>query len=818
MTEFNAFFTALLEALGLGEAEEAAPEMAFVPPERRVNPCRGLEPFEPEHARFFFGREVLTEILVERLRNNRFLAVLGASGSGKSSVVRAGVLPALAQGKLPGSGDWPVLVMKPGQNPQEALAGALAATVSAARNAGAVDFARLQQARQEIQERLLREESALHELVAELVAEKESRTRSGLDADDRRVLVVVDQFEELFTRCPFEQRQRFIDTLLYAVGQPDGHTTVLLTLRADFVAQCTAYPDLSDLIAGHQVWARAMDDAGLRAAIERPLWLAGMRFEPGLVPLILADVGREPGALPLLEDALWSLFEYCRAGDEVVEAWEYREIGGVQGALAKRADDVYATLTTEEQEVTWRIVLQLVEMREGQEATRRRAILDELITMTEERDPVEKVVQRLTDARLLTTTQEEETERRVVDISHEALIRGWPRLREWLEESREDLLIRQRLRDAAAEWERGERHESYLYRGARLAKVVEWRIAREGERRPELRPEPVEGLVEGLNELERAFLDASVEVEERERREEEARRQRELEQAQALAEEQRRRAEEQARSAASLRKRAMLLAGVGAMAVILAIAAFGLWRQSETRRVEAEANERQARAGQLAAQAQAVLEKYPQRSLLLAVEALNVTMQAGEPRVPAAEDALRQALANCGGRGLGGHEDIISAVAFSPDNHWLVTGSWDSTARLWDLTAPDPAAAPIVLRGHEGDITAVAISPDSRWLVTASRDGTARLWDLTAPAPAAKSIALRGHEGYITAVAISPDNHWLVTASADTTARLWNLRLDELIDLAGRTAGRNLTRAEWEQYFRGQGYRKTCEQWPLEEE
>jgi acyl transferase domain-containing protein len=206
----------------------------------------------------------------------------------------------------------------------------------------------------------------------------------------------------------------------------------------------------------------------------------------------------------------------------------------------------------------------------------------------------------------------------VVDISHEALIRGWPRLREWLEESWEDLLTYQQLREAAAEWERRERHESYLYRGARLAKVVEWRAAHEGE----------------LNELEREFLDASVEVEERAAREEEARRQRELEQAQALAEEQRLRAEEQARAAESLK----------------------------AERDRAEQQARFARSGQLVAQAQAVLEKYPQRSLLLAVEALNITMQAGEPRIPAAEDALRQALANSGGRSLGGHEGPVTAV------------------------------------------------------------------------------------------------------------------------------------------------------------
>jgi len=142
----------------------------------------------------------------------------------------------------------------------------------------------------------------------------------------------------------------------------------------------------------------------------------------------------------------------------------------------------------------------------------------------------------------------------------------------------------------------------------------------------------------------------------------------------------------------------------------------------------------------------------------------------------------------------------------------------DRTARLWDLTASDPAAAPVVLRGHRGGIRVVAISPDGHWLVTGSWDGTARLWDLGASDPAAAPVVLRGHEDVISAVAISPDGHWLATGSWDGTTRLWNLRLGESVDLACRTAGRNLTRAEWEQYFPEQDYRRTCEQWPLEEE
>jgi len=155
---------------------------------------------------------------------------------------------------------------------------------------------------------------------------------------------------------------------------------------------------------------------------------------------------------------------------------------------------------------------------------------------------------------------------------------------------------------------------------------------------------------------------------------------------------------------------------------------------------------------------------------------------------------------------LRGHDDAISAVAISPDNRWLVTGSDDKTARLWDLK--DPAAEPKLLRGHDDAIWAVAISPDNRWLVTGSSDKTARLWDLRAKDPANASIVLRGHEYDINAVAISPDNRWLVTGSSDKTARLWDLSLDELVELACRTVGRNLTKEEWQQYMEDQPYQK----------
>ena len=214
-------------------------------------------------------------------------------------------------------------------------------------------------------------------------------------------------------------------------------------------------------------------------------------------------------------------------------------------------------------------------------------------------------------------------------------------------------------------------------------------------------------------------------------------------------------------------------------------------RKKETaQRLEAERQTRLANAQRLAAQAGNALNEYPQRSLRLATEAIDTTLRHGEPRVPEAEQALRDALARVGGRPLQGHENWILCVAISPDGRWLVTGSQDNTARLWDLTAKDPAAAPIILRGHEGWIRCLAISPDGRWLVTGGDDRAIRLWDLMAKDPAATPIILRGHEEPIGCVAISPDGRWLVTGSLDNTARLWHLRLSDLMDLARYTLGR----------------------------
>jgi len=805
------------------------------PAPRPPCPYPGMVPFSEADSDRFFGRDSEVQELLERLRLHHFLTVIGPSGSGKSSLVFAGLVPALRQSGLFGSGEWLVRTLRPGETPLDALRVALDGDPSTDSPPRAPP-------------RVL----AVVLAVAGQVPANPTQAVSDLLAthpNASRLLLVVDQFEELFTLAhsdvePFQQALlRLAET---------ANCYVVLTVRADFYPDLMATP-LWREIQAHRFEVLPLDEDGLRQAIVRPAEDAGVFVEAGLVERLLKDAAGEPGILPLLQETLVLLWE--RLQRRFLPLSTYEALGddartGLQVAMARRADAALAALAPEQQPIARRIFLRLVQFGEGRADTRRQQPVVALRVAGDEPSLFDQTLHHLTDHRLLTLSGEERGDGRRVDIAHESLITGWPALQEWLAERRGAEQTRRRLEGKAAEWVRLGRGAGGLLDEVELLEAERWLASPDGA---DL----------GYGETLPALVQASRAAIEEAEREKEAARQRELAQAQALAEEQRQRAEEQSMFAKRLHTRLLMAVALALAAIVAAIGAGIGFRQAIAERNRAEQHARLARSGQLAAQAQGVLKVYPQYSLLLAVEALRITSEAEEPHVPAAEDALRQALANSGGRGLSGHEGWINAVAISPDGRWLVTGSWDNTARLWDLTGPDPAAAPIVLRGHEDVIRAVAISPDNHWLVTGDGHGTARLWDLTGPDPAAAPIVLRGHEDVIWAVAISPDNHWLVTGSADTsarlwdltgpdpaaapivlrghkhyiyavaispdnhwlvtgsldsTARLWNLRLDELVDLACRTAGRNLTRAEWAQYFPGQEYRRTCEQWPLEGE
>jgi WD40 repeat protein/DNA-binding SARP family transcriptional activator len=393
-----------------------------------VCPYKGLATFEPDDAEYFFGRERLVADLVARLVGTSLLAVVGPSGSGKSSVVRAGLLPALAGGVLPGSEQWTQALIRPGEQP-------------------------------------------LREL---------RRATRRLDREWRSVLVV-DQFEELFTACEDEQeRAEFVAGLVRAARE---RTVVVLAVRGDLYVRCAAYPELSALLGANHVLVGPMARDELRRAIERPAQRVGLNVEPELVDALLADVDGQPGALPLLSTALLELWRE-RDGRRLRLA-AYARSGGVQGAVARLAEEAYTGLAPGRQAAARKLLLRLTDEGEDGAILRRRIPLAEL-----DADPgseIAEVVAELTDRRLLTVSDG------ALEVAHEALLREWPRLRTWLEEDVEGRRLHRRLNAAASAWDADAREPGGLYRGARLASALDWAAGHE----PDLSP------------VERAFLDES---------------------------------------------------------------------------------------------------------------------------------------------------------------------------------------------------------------------------------------------------------------------------------------------------------------------
>jgi WD40 repeat protein len=755
-------------------------------------PFKGLQIFEETDADLFFGREEITGVLVLRLTQSihqgggAFLAVVGASGSGKSSLIRAGLIPVLQRGipladgtRLTEAMNWPIHIISPSVHPLESLASSLT------RDEESV--------------------TAVNTLIADLRSDPNSLyryTNKRLGNKNQRLLLFVDQLEEIFTLChDEEERVIFINSLMAAATNPASQIILLTSLRADYYAQCSQYDNLRDELELHQKFLGPMNNHELRAAIEQPAQNAGYSFESGLVSTLLHEVGNEPGALPLLSHALLETWKRRRGKELTFEA--YNEAGGIRGAIAKTADAVYEfQLTAEQQTITQHIFISLTDIGTSQD-TRRRAPLGELIRRTDEQEAVKEVLRILTHSRLIIVGKE------TAEVAHEALIREWPILRRWLDDNREALRLQRQVQEDAEAWRSLGEDAGALYRGVRLGQALEW----------------VAEYDEELNELSHQFLITSKEVVEREETEREAARQRELEAAQRLAESERERAEEQAKTATQLRKWANYLIGLVVIALIMAgVAAFAM-DQAQDRSTElqktnvqldaanmtAQQKTRIAQATALAAQAKTLFHESPQLNLLLAVEAVQF-LQSDDPRVPDAEEALWQALANFGGRKLTNHDDVVTAAAISPNGRWLVTGgedyvihvydlenesdeplylfgsegpvftaviapdndtlitgSWDGLIYIWSLSAPDSF---VLLESGGGTIISSDISPDGRWLVTGSDDGTASLWDMEDLFESVYTFS--GHSGGVTAVAFSPDEHWLGTGSDDGLALLWD--------------------------------------------
>jgi TIR domain len=487
---------AILAKAARGEEPGSDLQRHFDSVRASICPYRGLPHFREEDAPFFFGREVSIERLMDEVQRQSFVAVVGASGSGKSSVVRAGLVPKLRRDR---DTAWETVILVPTDQPLKALARAFLPLLEP--SMGEVD--RLAETTK-LAEHFRSGTISLYDIVGRILEKQ-----SGTD----RVLIVVDQFEELYTLTTDEEaRRRFVDELLAASSRAGSKANITLTLRGDFVGKALAYRPLSDRLQDAQINLGPMTREELECAIRKPAEKIQLEFEPGLVRRILNDVGDEPGNLPLLEFVLKEHWD--KRHGRILLNESYDAMGGLHGAVATKADELFKGLSSAEQKVLQRIFLRIVRpSAESGLDTRRRAAFTELPPEGKE------LVVKLSDERLLVTNQSASGLEQTVEVAHEALISNWSTLRAWVNEDREFLLWRDRLGPLVAEWERVQESDEAVLRGPLLIEAQKWFDHRSQD----------------LSDQERKFISASREERERLAREEKERQARELEAARKLA-------------------------------------------------------------------------------------------------------------------------------------------------------------------------------------------------------------------------------------------------------------------------------------------
>jgi len=424
-----------------------ASQMAEEPSEIR-NPYKGLRAFQESDADEFFGRDDLSARLIENLRQHRLVAVVGPSGSGKSSLVRAGLIPALRLGALPGSNDWLMADMFPGTHPFEELATALDSVVVGETSAMLDD--------------LMSDERGLLRVA-----------KQALPGNEPHLLLLVDQFEELFSIVDDpDVRRLFLESLTVVTEDPGTRVHVVITLRADYFDRPLEFHHFGSLVEAGLVSVTVPSEDGLALAISQPARMAGLGIEPGLVAQIVNDVKNEPGGLPLMQHALTELAD--RHKDRLLTFEAYHETGGVMRAVGNRAEEMYRALTDKERDAAESIFLRLVTVDESAEDARRRVRRSELAALNIDPVTLDNVIQHFGAHRLLSFDRDPVTRGATVEVAHEALLREWERLRHWIETRREDLLLHRRLDGAVREWQESGQDEERLVGGGRLEQFESW--------------------------------------------------------------------------------------------------------------------------------------------------------------------------------------------------------------------------------------------------------------------------------------------------------------------------------------------------------
>jgi WD40 repeat protein len=764
-------------------------------------PYLGLQTFSYSQQTLFFGRNTLIDEMVEKLKYSRFLAIVGPSGSGKSSVAQAGLIPRLQEGALHGSKSWryypPVI---PGSDPQASLAHVL--------KPRDVD---MQEWLDQIKTQCEEDSTYLVNLIDR--------------SDTQPAVLVIDQFEELFTVCQDEQKQRaFILTLLNLIQMPDTRHTVIITMRADLESQLVQIPALQAEYEKSQVRVTAMKANEMREVIENPAELVGLKFEDNLVDEMIGEVLGKSAALPLLQFTLLKLWENR---DHNRVTWEaYRRIGGGQDALANSADSFYEGLLSAEQETAKKILLGIVRPTVERRITSDRILKTKLLQDIDvPDDQFESVLEKIEASRLVRCIPGTISGNDQIGLAHESLARIWPRFIGWIEESRVAQRQRLRLATTTEQWQALGRPDSLLLRGLLLEEALQY---------------------EDLSALEQVFIDASATAAHKEVLEKESIRQRELEQARALAKAESERAEESARAAKRLERLAIVLGVVFLLAMVAAFWAArngAVAQQNETSAennariaeenariaeelrveaeqsaatavaaqntaladadlrataeaeaqeqrdvaeqnaseaeraratavasaAEAEANARLATARELAVAGVEQLNSDPQLGLLLAIESVNRTLPVDNMVAAESEEALYRALQTSQLQmTLSGHTDWLTDVDISEDGRFLATTGYDRTVKLWDAKTGQELHT---FNDHSQVVNSLAFSPNGERLASVSNDGFVIVYDL---ATGERIAVMNGNDGTVRSVAFSPDNIHLATANGNGTVRVWN--------------------------------------------
>ena len=404
--------------------------------EEEICPYQGLEAFTPETRQFFYGRQDTVVLLEQKLDTFNFVPVIGPSGSGKSSVVRAGLVPSLE------ASGWRVLEpVKPRVNPMASLELVISMLFQRA-----TDIKKAQ--------RLLHQQGLPP--ILEML-------QTSTTSPPAKTLLVIDQFEEVFTLCAIEsERSRFIDCITVVQTLANSPLAIVTTMRADFVEPWLDYGDLVQTIQNQAVWLGRLQGENLRQAIEQPAKDLGYRFGPGLLDFILRDVQEEKNCLPLLEFALTELWEQRNRQNKELSLTTYTAMQGLKGALNKRAEEVYNDDLTTDEERTWakRLCLELVRVGPDIKDTRQPQPRKELLALAkteDDREVIQEVIEALVEGRLLVTTKGDD-----VDLAHEALMMGWERFAEWRQQDRDFRRLLQRIKDAYREWKTYEQNDKFL--------------------------------------------------------------------------------------------------------------------------------------------------------------------------------------------------------------------------------------------------------------------------------------------------------------------------------------------------------------------